>query len=81
MLGWHAGGSWLQVSFLVRSKIFLVEVVANLSLHSKQLELGQDVLRYPDLQGIGNGIWSGPPDTAKNLILKDFKLFQATKLF
>jgi len=27
-------------------KIFLVEVVVNLSLHSKQLELGQDVLRY-----------------------------------
>jgi len=26
--------------------IFLVEAVANLSLHSKELELGQDVLRY-----------------------------------
>jgi len=55
-------------------------VVANLSLHSKQYELGQDVLRYrlailielgydiaiacPDLQGIGDRIWSRPPDTA-----------------
>jgi len=45
-------------------------VLENLSLHSKQL--GQEVLRYsnPDrimtlsnLQGIGNGIRSGPPDT------------------
>jgi len=40
-----------QVEFLVmskffRSRFFLVEVVTNLSLHSKQLELGQDVLRY-----------------------------------
>jgi len=27
-------------------KFFLVEVVENLSLHSKQLELGKEVLRY-----------------------------------
>jgi len=27
-------------------KFFLIEVVANLFLHSKQLELGQDVLSY-----------------------------------
>jgi len=67
-----------QFNFLVRSrffrsKIYFVKVVANLSLHSKLLELGQDVLRYsnsdrimtcPNLQEIGNGIRSGPPDTA-----------------
>jgi len=27
-------------------KVFLVEVVENLSQHSKQLKLGQEVLRY-----------------------------------
>jgi len=41
MQGWHASGcrfdSWSA------QKFFLVE---NLSLYSKELELGQDVLRY-----------------------------------
>jgi len=31
---------------LVRSKFFLVKVIENLSLYSKELELEQDVLRY-----------------------------------
>jgi len=31
---------------MVGSTFFLVEVVENLSLYSKELELGQDVLRY-----------------------------------
>jgi len=45
---------------LSQVKFFLVEVVANLSLHSK--ELGQDVLRYsnPDR----TMTLSGLPDTA-----------------
>jgi len=33
-------GSWSDETF------FLVEVVENLSLYSKELELGQDVLRH-----------------------------------
>jgi len=42
---------------------FLVEVVANLFLHSKQLEVRQDVLRYnnPDR----TMILSGPPGNWK----------------
>jgi len=59
-------------------KIFLVEVVANLALHLKRLELGQSVLRYsnpdrimtcPDLQPKNSELemGSGPPapDTAR----------------
>jgi len=34
------------VAFFRSNIFFLVKVVANLSLHSKQWELGQDVLRY-----------------------------------
>jgi len=30
-------------------KYFLVEVIENLSLHSKELELRQDVLRYRNI--------------------------------
>jgi len=48
---------------LVRSKFFLVEVVENLSLHLKQLELGQKVLRYSNPDRIRT--LSGPPGNLK----------------
>jgi len=45
MLGWHASGcrlnSWSGKNFSGQN-FFLVEVVENLSRHSKQLELGQE---------------------------------------
>jgi len=62
----------LVVAGLILGQVnfFLVEAVANLSLHSKQLELGQDVLRYSNPDRImtlsrppGNWKWDpdGPP--------------------
>jgi len=41
-----AGLIFGQVKIFQFKNFFLVEVVANLSLHLKQLELGQDVLWY-----------------------------------
>jgi len=65
MLGGHASGcrfnSWSGQNF--SGQTFLVEVVANLSLHSKQLELGQDELRCSNPDRIMT--LSGPPGNWK----------------
>jgi len=59
--GCHASGckfnSWSGQNF------FLVEVVANLSLHLKQLELGQEVLKYSNPDRIM--LLSGPSENWK----------------
>jgi len=48
---------------LFQAKFFLAEVIENLSLHSKQLELGQEVLRYSNPDRITT--LSGPPENLK----------------
>jgi len=55
-----------QVKFF-QVKHFLVEVVANLSLHSKQLELGQDVLRYSNPDKIMMYLTIACPDLQREL--------------
>jgi len=50
MQGWHASGC--RLNSWSGQKTFLIEVIENLSLHSKELELGQDVLRYSNTDSI-----------------------------